>query len=580
MNEIIKGYLSKFTDEFQDCKNMKEEEQFEHFINYITIKRDFLDDFNLDDIHTGGGMDNGIDGIAIIINNNLVSDIYLAKDIFTNPKDIYINFVFIQSKTSDSIKSGDMLKFLAGVYNLFKKSDFYNKNYKISEFKKIKDFLYNNSSDFSENPKLYLKYVYNGSKDTLEEINNHIKTYEEQFEQLALFSNISIEILDSNNIQTIYKEITLNVKKNIKLEKVVTIPQINSIQEAYIGIIPLSEFVNLVCDDNRIIKNLFYSNVRDFQGNTSVNKEIIETMSNKSESKYFGLYHNGITIVAKTLKKTGDSITLENFQIVNGCQTSHIIAENKGLLSNNEIEKMFIPIKLIATEDNNIINSVIKTTNRHNEVKKEAFESLEDFHKRLEEFYNAKNECSNLKIYYERRSKQYVYNDKIKKSNIITLAKQIRTYLSMFVEVPQSVHRYYGELLDAYRKNHNIFNKVNNKEHFELYHIASLTFVRLNAFMANNKIKNKYRPFIYHIILLFKLITARDLSIKSKKSYYEENCKKLYYILSNDNASYNYFSKCCEIIDKAIIGDRRPYYSLNRITEFTIKIKDICKKKI
>lgn len=213
MNEIIKGYLSKFTDEFQDCKNMKEEEQFEHFINYITIKRDFLDDFNLDDIHTGGGMDNGIDGIAIIINNNLVSDIYLAKDIFTNPKDIYINFVFIQSKTSDSIKSGDMLKFLAGVYNLFKKSDFYNKNYKISEFKKIKDFLYNNSSDFSENPKLYLKYVYNGSKDTLEEINNHIKTYEEQFEQLALFSNISIEILDSNNIQTIYKEITLNVKK-------------------------------------------------------------------------------------------------------------------------------------------------------------------------------------------------------------------------------------------------------------------------------------------------------------------------------------------------------------------------------
>lgn len=142
MNQIIKGYLSKFIDEFQDYEAIKEEEQFEHFVNYITIKRDFLDDFNLDDIHTGGGMDNGIDGIAIIIDNNLVSDIDLAKDIFKTPKDISIDFVFIQSKTSNNIDTGGILKFLSGVYNLFKKDAFDNKNYKISEFIKIKDFLY------------------------------------------------------------------------------------------------------------------------------------------------------------------------------------------------------------------------------------------------------------------------------------------------------------------------------------------------------------------------------------------------------------------------------------------------------
>ncbi|MDA0089181.1 AIPR family protein [Brachyspira hyodysenteriae] len=211
----------------------------------------------------------------------------------------------------------------------------------------------------------------------------------------------------------------------------------------------MKEFFNLVCDNDRIIKSIFYDNVRDYQGDTIVNKEIANTMLNENESKYFGLYHNGVTIVAKTLKKTGENITLENFQIVNGCQTSHIIAKNFNKVKNG-VDKMFIPVKLIATENNDIINSVIKATNRHNEVKTEAFESLKDFHKELEEFYNSKNQESNMPIYYERRSKQYIYNDKIERFSIVTLSQQIRTYLSMFEEIPQSVHRYYGELLSVY----------------------------------------------------------------------------------------------------------------------------------
>lgn len=489
MNPIIKSYLSDFIEEYPDYKDLKESEQFEHFFNYIIVKRDFLDDFNLNRIlHAGGKSDNGIDGITIIVNNNLVDSVDLAKEGCENSKYIFIDFIFTQSKTSENIDSGDIYKFFEGVYGLFQKDSSCNKNDKILEFIEIKEFLYKNATNFSDNPNLYLKYAYNGKKDTLEKISEIIKKYEYRFKELGLFSNVSIEILDSNNIQNIYKEITLNVKKTIKLKRIVTIPEIDGVQESYIGIIPLSELINLVSDGNRIIKNLFYSNVRDFQGNTSVNKEIKETMSNKMESKYFGLYHNGITIVAKTLKKTGDSITLENFQIVNGCQTSHIIVENRNLLTKEKKKEMFIPIKLIATEDNNIINSVIKTTNRHNEVKKEAFESLEDFHKGLEEFYSAKNnEDLNPKIYYERRSKQYIYNKEIKKNNIITLAEQIRTYLYMFIGKPQSVHRYYGELLDAYRKKYSIFKEVNNKKYFELYHIASFTFVKLNIFITLGK---------------------------------------------------------------------------------------------
>lgn len=457
MNQIIKGYLDKFVSDFQSYKDLQESECFEHFINYICIKRDFLSDFDLDTIHIGGNLDNGIDGIAVIVNNHLIESLDSIKDICQN-NNLCIDFIFTQSKTSNKLDSGEILKFLDGVYSLFESSN-ECKNDRIKDFIEIKNYLYSQSSNFSQSPNIYLKYAYNGTKDN-PDIDKTIANHKNRFKTLSLFNEISIEILDSNDIQAIYREIYLNIKKTIRLNRVTTIPQISGVQESYIGIIPLKELLNLILDNGRIIKNLFYNNVRDFQGDTKINKEIIKTLQNPQELKYFGLYHNGITIMAKTLKKVGDNIMLENFQIVNGCQTSHIIAKNAKLLDGIDSD-IFIPIKLIATNDNNIINSVIKTTNTHNEVKKEAFESLGEFHKKLEEFYLAKNVTP--KIYYERRSKQYVYDDKIKQCNIITLAEQIRTHLSMFMGIPHSVHRYYGELLESYRKQYRL---LKNKKVF------------------------------------------------------------------------------------------------------------------
>ncbi len=69
------------------------------------------------------------------------------------------------------------------------------------------------------------------------------------------------------------------------------------------------------------MRGLFYDNVRDFQGDNPVNKEIDDTLKS-DERDLFVLLNNGITIVAESLSKTGDIFTIEDYQIVNGCQTS------------------------------------------------------------------------------------------------------------------------------------------------------------------------------------------------------------------------------------------------------------------
>jgi len=78
--------------------------------------------------------------------------------------------------------------------------------------------------------------------------------------------------------------------------------------------------------------------------------------------------NNGITIIAKTLRATGNRVLIEDYQIVNGCQTSHVLFSQKELLNDDSV---VLPLRVIATQDEAIIGSIIKATNRQTEVRED-----------------------------------------------------------------------------------------------------------------------------------------------------------------------------------------------------------------
>ncbi len=88
-----------------------------------------------------------------------------------------------------------------------------------------------------------------------------------------------------------------------------------------------------------------------------------------------------------------------------------------------------MPIKIIVTDNMDVTNDAIKATNWQTEVKKEAFESLSPFHKKLEEFYATFDKEKNQRLYYERRSKQYE-NQPIKKHLIVTWEYRVLVILT------------------------------------------------------------------------------------------------------------------------------------------------------
>ena len=269
--------------------------------------------------------------------------------------------------------------------------------------------------------------------------------------------------------------------REIVFDKHAILPPISDVKEAYIGIVPCLEYLRLLCDEDGVLnRRLFYDNVRDFQGHNPVNSEIHETVVDASRNDRFALLNNGVTIVARDLNKVGEKFKLMDYQIVNGCQTSHILYNNKTHLTPN----IYLPLKLIITDDNEVIYQIIQGTNRQTEVKLEAFEALAPFQKRLEELYLALGRDKETPLYYERRSKQYEHLA-IGKERIITLPSQIKCFVAMFLNEPHSTHRYYGELLSSYR------NRLFNDSHLPIaYYLSAAAFTAVERLFSGNRLSS------------------------------------------------------------------------------------------
>ncbi len=122
--------------------------------------------------------------------------------------------------------------------------------------------------------------------------------------------------------------------------------------------------------------SLFNDNVRDYLGDSkNVNGEIEKTITESPEM--FLLCNNGITIVCTDFEQVRDKLVkIENPQIVNGCQTSNSLFNQRNSLNINKVKLL---VRLISTENPGISNKIVRGTNKQNQVLEEAFETTRSF---------------------------------------------------------------------------------------------------------------------------------------------------------------------------------------------------------
>ncbi len=572
-NKILNSLMIDFLEDF-GIKEKSVSTQFEHFSNYCMFTLNCpeaysVDNLNFQEVHTGAGNDCGIDGIMILVNDTIVTNIDQLKDLIETKK-FEAKFVFVQAKTSSNFDSGEMLKTSLGVKGLFS-SQTGKMNNKIEKYKIIIDAIFSKSSRMKSQPECLVYFVTTGKwVDDVNLLNVKLEC-EKQLEALNYFSAVHFVPTDANRLTTIYKEIRNAITREVVIPKSIAFPPgISGIIKALIGLIPIKEYLKLITDQEGVLlQGLFYDNVRSYLGENPVNKEIIDTLQDPNSYIQFPILNNGVTIVAKSLDQSGDKFTISDFQIVNGCQTSNVLYKCRDEIKDD----LLVPVKIIHSEDVELINDVIRSTNRQTQVLDEAFESLKMFHKSLQDYYNTFKNGDRL--YYERRTHEYDYDEvNIKKTNVITLPIQLNSFIGMFLGEPHSVHRYYGELL---RSNSNRVFQDNHK--LAMYYTSAWTLHRIENAFRKHEIDWKWRLYKYHLAYMVRLFICRLMKIQQmpwpNSREMDDLCNKIMLAVSNERTMAAMLRQFVPILDKVETSMKSRDLNGNhcsRIKEFTVEI--------
>ena len=371
-NPIIKSYVTDFADKHEIGKKQRNDEHllFESYINDAIVSV-YGNDVNVsyEDMDTGTAF--GIDGIAIFVADKLVQSVEDVDYVIENLKRFDVEFYFIQTKTSEKIDRQELNDFFTGIRRFF---DFDRDNCDISEldaFWETAKYIFTKASRFKANPKLNIFFV---SLDTNEDErlkDEHVlKTIEmgvSDLEKLSLFSTIlPPKIMGLKSVMELHRKNQSDLEISISMTKTpVAYPKDMSgkIKNGYYGLIKLEEFIKLLTDEidgKKVLRRgIFDDNIRYYLGaeeKIEVNHNMKEQLV--GEDRYlFGLLNNGITIIGDDIKLNSEELTLVNYQIVNGCQTSNVIFES--LDSITDTEDIYIPVRFIATTDEETKNSII-----------------------------------------------------------------------------------------------------------------------------------------------------------------------------------------------------------------------------
>lgn len=600
IDPILRHHINKFKSSFEiiiegkssEETKLLESKSFEKFVNYIIFSIDdptlFTGDIELlDFISIGGGNDTGIDGIGIRINDKFVRSQDEVNEIAKNSRKLSIDFIFTQSKLSSGFNLAEFTKYGLGIKNFF--SDGYlPENQHLKEIKELKNHIYSDDNIISKldnAPSLSIYYIttgenannnahFLGAKNSLQDDLKNIGMY---------FDSIVIDYVDGKQLIKYCKELEnkfevyLTVQDIIPL--IVNMDKKEDIKKSYAFTCKAPEFLKVLTkEDGQLRRSLFNSNVRDYLGNKgSVNSEIEKTI--KQEPELFLLCNNGVTIVCTGFEQVRDKLVkIENPQIVNGCQTSNSIYH---LRDEKNIDRVQIIIRLISTENLSIANNIVRGTNKQNQVLDEAFEATLPFHQDiLEPFFNTFE--GSIKLYYERRAKQYNNVSDVKKTQIVNLRILIQSFVATFLNRPHESHLHEAKLLEEYGGNLEKRKIFREKHDPKVYYCCALIWYMFEKSLRDNKINYKFRTYKHHLYYIFTRLNGTIPTNLEKNRSTSKYCDELLTSLESYNFSKN-LEKTIKLFDDCQrkweeIG--KSAYGIKDNKEFTDHMNNMIKNEI
>ena len=515
-----------------------------------------------------------------------------AYEIYENTEEIYL----IQNKYySDSTPiSSNYVKndFLLRPINALENGTYTKSKELQNAFTKYKDH-----DDFN----VYLQ-IYVTNNEHCIEAENYIKEFNIKYPKY----HANIFYLD--DIKDLYFREPIQEQKDIsvKIESVNkgTILNINTTDYKLDNIIDARYVLTPVVSVYRMYRDaleksypIFDMNIREYLGNQRINKKIYETLLDKEERKNFFYYNNGITVICDNMSKIETSIskfnmnanfTVDNPQIVNGCQTVNSIYEALKNIDPDELEKdfkdTFVMLKILQIDRKNVVEdglykNIVKYNNSQNSIDEKTFEKNNEYFRRIQREFEEKGfllliKQSDKNTYgnkYKTITKLKNANlERIKRFGLAEPKKASDLYIPL-EKLMQVVLAFTSGGYKAYVKKSNIFKRT-EKGYSEEYNISTQFIINGNCSMDS----------LLDLYMLYKRSEQEKKVCDDKRtpiSYYlidafakfeceERNPKYIQSQLSDAN-KINRIIKLYKLVTKAYTKE----YQKNKNTDYNKMIK-------
>jgi len=461
-----------------------------------------------------GGHDGGIDAFVFLVNEQAInseSQLVGGNVIFNESTKINILIALVRNETS--FKEDAIDKIITDIplyFDLELQEKQLLERFNDILVEKIMIFRQIWEKAMSKNANIQIEYSYickaNDTTNLSASLKSKIEQLKRNTEREIQGALIKLKNYSSKELLEIYRK-PISTTLNLEFTENPTIITYKGSQVGYIGTVKLPNFLSFILNENgKLRENIFESNIRHFQGLVEVNRGIKKTILEDFQCDFWWL-NNGITIIASNVNPIGKRLVLNEVQIVNGLQTSFIIAEN--YKTPQEDDKRSILVKIIQNDDKDTIEKIISATNRQNPISATLLRASEEIQRNIEIFFFQN------KYFYDRR-KNFYKNQKKPANKIFSMQFAAQSIESIMNYDPASARATPTFLFKDEKTYKNIFNTSTD---YRIYLVCCLIMKKISNYIKyeilDKNMKNKYLNFTYHIA---RIVT----SVITSKAYYEK----------------------------------------------------------
>lgn len=284
----------------------------------------------------------------------------------------------------------------------------------------------------------------------------------------AQYPNSTVSLIGATRLYELARE-----QKTFTKALPAAVPPLN-VQNALVGLVKLSDFAAFITDTGgSIINRIFESNVRDYQGDIEVNREIAASLQPGVTTEFWWL-NNGVTIVADKAGYEHPNINIRNPLIVNGLQTSFEIHSQMAGLANDSRNVL---VKIIEETDQAEREKIIRATNRQTAIQSSSFRATDDIHVKIDDYLKGQG------YYYDRRKNSYKRQGK-PADRIIGIDRLAQAVLAVLLQKPEVARARPGTALKKEADYKAIFSE-DAAHPMAMYHVTTVLLMQVEAYFRS-----------------------------------------------------------------------------------------------